>query len=233
MPYPQQTNQSRTARYHYFTSTYQITGMHISRLNLLINLFLSATAQLLVLHNQVPMEVPPKASVTQHLSLADLLGRNQKIQIFSGLIRDVDSVSQRLADESQPSIVLAPENAAMSKLPRKPWENANDYTSYGADAYSGDSGKDRANANLRRFVEQYVVPTKAWKEGEKVQSLAGNTLWLERKDGTLIVRLPLISLFLRKLTGAKIRPSGSEVLAVVDKATNGEVWIIKDAFTAE
>src|ERR1700759_3274269 len=75
---------------------------------------------------QHPMD-SSKVTTTQHLSLADLLGRNQRIQIFSGLIRDVDSVSQRLADESQQSIVLTPENVAMSKMSQKPWESTEDY----------------------------------------------------------------------------------------------------------
>jgi len=155
-----------------------------------------------------------KVSITQHLSLADLLGRNQRNQIFSGLIRDVDSVSQRLADESEPSIVLTPDNAAMSKMPRKPWESQDDYNALGAEAYSGEVGEMRAEGNLKRFVENHIIPIKTWKEGEKIQTVSGKTLWFEKQGDNLT-----------------IQPEGSKVIEVLDKAVNGEVWLIDSVIT--
>jgi hypothetical protein len=157
-----------------------------------LSLFVFTSAQLLIVPNQahqIPMD-SSTPSRTQNLSLADLLGRNRQIQIFSGLIRDVDSVSRRLADVSQGSIVLAPENSAMSNLGRKPWERMDDYSSLGADAYSGKDGKDRADANLKTFVEEHIVPANALRDGEKVQTLSGKTIWLEKDGDNVMVCHP-------------------------------------------
>jgi hypothetical protein len=157
-----------------------------------LSLFVFTSAQLLVVPSQahqIPMD-STTPSRTQSLSLADLLGRNRQIQIFSGLIRDVDSVSQRLADVSQDSIVLAPENSAMSSLARKPWESVDDYSSLGADAYAGKDGKDRADANLKTFVEEHIVPANALGDGEKVQTLSGKTIWLEKDGDNVMVCHP-------------------------------------------
>jgi len=155
-------------------------------------------------------ESGPKVSMTQHVTLADLLGRNSQIQIFSGLARDVDSASRRFEDAGENSTVLAPENAVITKLPRKPWEDTDDYQAFGADAYAGDEGKNRAQQNLKRFVEAHVVPQSPWAEGEKAETLAGSKIWYEKKDGALV-----------------IQPGNIEVAKVADKASNGEVWIIK------
>jgi hypothetical protein len=188
-------------------------------------LFVSTSGQLvvqqyppqLVLNNgltdsQTPImaESGPKVSMTRHVTLADLLGRNSQVQIFSGLARDVDSVSRRFEEPRENSTVLAPENAVVTKLPRKPWEDADDYSALGADAYVGDEGKNRAQQNLKRFVEAHVVPQSPWAEGEQVETLAGSLIWYEKKDGGLV-----------------IQPGNIEVARVADKASNGEVWIIK------
>ena len=128
-----------------------------------------------------------KVSATQHVSLADVLGRNPRNQIFSGLLGDVDSISQRLADESQSSIVLTPDNHAMSAMSRKPWETTEDYNTLGAEAYSGDVGQKRADDNLKRFAENHIVPVKTWKDGERAQTMSGKTLWLEKQGDGLTV----------------------------------------------
>jgi hypothetical protein len=165
-------------------------------------LFVSTSSQLVVqqyppqpeLNNglsgfQTPImpESDPKVSMTQQVTLADLLGRNSQIQIFSGLARDVDSASRRFEDPGENSTVLAPENAVVTKLPRKPWEDTDDYHAFGADAYAGDEGKNRAQQNLKRFVEAHVVPQSPWAEGDKVETLAGSTIWYEKIDGGLVV----------------------------------------------
>src|ERR1700712_4394092 len=129
----------------------------------------------------------PKVSMTYKVTIGDLLGRVSRIQIFSGFARDVDTVSERFEDTKQNATVLAPENAAVTKMPHKPWEDTNDYGSFGADAYAGDEGKDRAETNLKRFVEAHIVPQSPWAEGEKVETLAGSKIWYERKDGVVIV----------------------------------------------
>lgn len=146
--------------------------------------------------------------------LSDVMGKDRSINVFAGLIRDVDSLSRRLDDLSQNSTVLAPLNSAMDNLPRKPWEDPEDYDKSGAEAYEGDDGRDRAQNNIRRFVEAHVVPESPWKEGVKAKTLGSDSteIWWEEKDGNRM-----------------IQPGNVEVSAVASSVSNGEVWILKSA----
>lgn len=119
--------------------------------------------------------------------LSDVLGKERSINIFAGLIRDVESVAKRCEDDSQNSTVLAPKNSAMAAMHRKPWEDPEDYSAFGAKAYDGSEGQGRAQKNLRRFVEAHIVPVSPWREGEKVQALNGRGLIWEMKDGKRMV----------------------------------------------
>lgn len=114
--------------------------------------------------------------------LSDVLGKDRSINIFAGLTRDVDTVDTRMADGNSNTTVLAPVNSAITALPRKPWESNDDYEQLGADAYEGQSGQDRASANLKRFVLEHIVPESPWKEGSKAATLAGSKIWWETKD---------------------------------------------------
>lgn len=130
----------------------------------------------------------PPAGGPGTVILSDVMGRDRSINIFAGLVRDVEGVSRRLDDQSQNSTVLAPLNSAMEKLPRKPWEDPQEYDKLGADAYEGDEGWKRAQRNIRRFVETHVVPQNPWAEGEKVKTLDGDgEVWWEEKDGVKVV----------------------------------------------
>ncbi|ETS81189.1 hypothetical protein PFICI_06191 [Pestalotiopsis fici W106-1] len=143
--------------------------------------------------------------------LSDVVGKERSINLFAGFTRDVESVSQRLDDRKQNSTVLAPLNSAVERLPRKPWEDARDYDTLGAEAYEGDDGQDRARRNLGRFAEAHVVPVSPWEEGDKVKTLLGDReVWWETKDGKKV-----------------ILPDNIEVDSVASKVGNGEVWIIK------
>ncbi|GAB7354122.1 hypothetical protein MBLNU459_g4686t1 [Dothideomycetes sp. NU459] len=144
--------------------------------------------------------------------ISDVIGRERTINIFAGFTRDIDSVSKRLEHSSENTTVLAPLNSAITKLPRKPWEDPKDYAALGQNAYDGQSGEDRAHRNLRRFVEAHVVPASPWEEGQKVETLGGSTVWWEFKDG--------------KKT---IQPGNVEVSSVPQKVANGEVWILDGA----
>ena len=84
--------------------------------------------------------------------------------------------------------MLAPLNSAITKLPHKPWEDREDYNKLGTEAYTGSDGEDRAYTNLKRFVEAHVVPVNKWKEGQKVETVGGSTVWWEQKDGKKLVR---------------------------------------------
>lgn len=121
------------------------------------------------------------------LSISDVIGKERVISIFAGFTRDIDTISKRLDANDQNTTVLAPLNSALQKLPRKPWEDPEDYNELGANAYQGQSGEDRAQRNLRRFVEAHAVPVSPWKEGEKVDSIGGGKLWWEEKDGKKVV----------------------------------------------
>lgn len=121
------------------------------------------------------------------LSISDVIGKDRAINIFAGFTRDIDAISKRLDDNAQNTTVLAPLNSEMQKLPRKPWEDPEDYNAFGDKAYEGESGESRATRNLERFVEAHVVPVSPWQEGEKVESMGGERLWWENKDGKKIV----------------------------------------------
>lgn len=139
--------------------------------------------------------------------LSDVMGRDRSINIFAGFIRDVESVSNRLDNEAQNTTVLAPLNSAIEKLPRKPWENPEEYDSLGTNAYEGDDGIERANRNLRRFVEAHIIPASPWTEGEKVKAVGSDReVWWEEKEGKKVVQ-----------------PGGIEVVSVASTVKNGEV----------
>ena len=117
------------------------------------------------------------------LTIADVIGKERGINIFAGFTRDIDTISSRLDDPNCNTTVLAPLNSEVQKLARKPWENPQDYSAVGSQVYKGAAGEDRAHRNLRRFVEAHVVPSSPWKEGDKVNTIAGRQIWWEEKAG--------------------------------------------------
>ncbi|TKA61572.1 hypothetical protein B0A49_05406 [Cryomyces minteri] len=153
---------------------------------------------------------PQESSSFGDVIISDVLGKDRSINIFAGLTRDIETISSRFDSSSQNSTILAPLNAEITKLPRKPWEDPREYKEFGENAYDGQAGEDRAHRNLRRFVEAHVVPESPWKADEKVKTLGGGTLWFEQVGGKRF-----------------IQPGNVEVLSIADKVANGEVWIIK------
>ena len=71
--------------------------------------------------------------------------------------------------------------------------DAGEYAALGSGAYRGAAGEDRAQKNLQKFIEAHVLPQSPWKEGDKVEAIAGNTLWVEEKDGKRLVMIPYVS----------------------------------------
>ncbi|SPQ18334.1 0de90ca0-af9f-419f-8f3d-f0b7820e5136 [Thermothielavioides terrestris] len=156
-----------------------------------------------------PAEPPPDSG--GGVMLSDVMGKDRSINLFAGFVRDVESAARRLDNSSQNTTVLAPLNSAVEKLPRKPWEDPGEYSALGPNAYEGQEGQDRAQRNLRRFVEAHLVPLSPWPAGEKVKPVGGDReIWWEEKDGTRL-----------------IQPGAIEVASVAGKVTNGQVWIIK------
>lgn len=154
-----------------------------------------------------PPQDPP-AGGPGTVILSDVMGKDRSINVFASLARDVESVSLRLDDSSQNSTVLAPLNSAMDKLPRKPWEDPEDYNKLGADAYEGEGGWERAQRNLKRFVEAHIISSNPWPQGEKVKALGGDggEVWWEEKDGAKV-----------------IQPGDIEVASVASSVQNGQV----------
>ncbi|KAJ4313122.1 hypothetical protein N0V94_007101 [Neodidymelliopsis sp. IMI 364377] len=165
-----------------------------------------------VLSEQSPLRdyiMPSPDDVSTGVIISDVIGKTQDIAIFSGLTRDIDAVSGRLEDAAKNATVLAPDNTVMRNLKRKPWEDPDDYNSFGAAAYEGSSGSDRAHSNLERFVKRHIVPDSPWEEGKKVKTLAGNEVWWEFQNGQ-----------------KKIQPGNIDVKSVADKVANGEIWVL-------
>ncbi|KAL4803003.1 hypothetical protein BDV18DRAFT_48367 [Aspergillus unguis] len=142
--------------------------------------------------------------------ISDVLPKTRGINIFASLTRQFESVEARLNDRSHNVTVLSPRNSAIQELPRKPWENPDDYEKFGEmKAYEGGEGQDRAKRNLERFVSAHVVLRSPWKEGEEAETLGGDKLsW--RKDGDKIF----------------IEPSGIQVESIAERVSNGEVWVL-------
>lgn len=146
------------------------------------------------------------------MTISDVLPKTRQINIFASLTRDVSAVSGRLESGSDNTTLLAPLNSAMQALPRKPWEDRPGDNS----GVSAASHEDKAAKNLARFVQEHVVPQSPWKEGEKVETLGGQKLWWERKDGKRVVM-----------------PYDLTVDGVVGRVGNGEIWAVKGVVNYE
>ena len=129
--------------------------------------------------------------------VSDVLPKTRVINIFASLTRDFEPIASRLNDASQNITVLAPRNAAIQALPRKPWEDPGEYEHFGAAAYQGPDGQDRAKKNLKRFVEAHLIPVSPWNEGEEAETLGGRKLKWMKEDDRIFVSLlfsPMITL---------------------------------------
>ncbi|KAJ5183748.1 hypothetical protein N7492_001364 [Penicillium capsulatum] len=160
-----------------------------------------------------PQTIAPNEDLTGQEDgpvVSDVLPKTQGINIFASLTRDFDNVSARLNDSSKNITVLAPRNSAVQGLPRKPWEDPEDYEKFGeVNAYQGQEGQDRAKRNLQRFVEAHLILASPWRQGEEAETLGGEKLkWT--LDGDKIM----------------IQPGNVEVRSVAEKVTNGEVWVL-------
>ncbi|KAL7808032.1 hypothetical protein V8C26DRAFT_432549 [Trichoderma gracile] len=172
---------------------------------------------------------PPSSSkeaesqVQPAVLLVDILGTQRSLTTFFSLSRMRPETSDPLADPNTKTTVLAPSNIAIEDLPRKPWENPDDYDTLGSQAYDGSGGKDRADENMMRFVQAHLVVghPSPWEAGVKAKTAAGREIWWEEEgkkgadaDGE----------------GGKKRvvmPDGVEVERVASRVANGEVWILK------
>lgn len=174
------------------------------------------------IHHRLPQHPPPghlpvmmpgnDGQVQPAVLLSDILGTQRSLTTFFSLSRLHEATSEPLSDPKTNTTVLAPNNIVIEDLPRKPWENPSDYASLGSQAYDGSGGKDRADENLRRFVQAHlVIGTSPWEAGVKAKTAAGTEVWWEAKkneDGSE-----------RRV----IMPDGVEVDRVASQVANGEV----------
>lgn len=166
--------------------------------------------------------------------ISDVLPKTRGINIFSSLTRQFESVEGRLNDSSRSVTVLAPRNSAIQDLPRKPWENPEDYEKFGEiKAYEGDEGQNRAKRNLERFVSAHIVLQSPWKEGEEAETLGGDKLKWKKDGDRIYVSIPLFSSICGSVVNvqiltdiSKIEPSGIQVETIAEQVSNGEVWTL-------
>ncbi|KAK3330087.1 SIN3-like protein [Apodospora peruviana] len=149
----------------------------------------------------------PPSDAGGEVILSDVMGRDRSINLYAGFVRDIESAERRLDDSTQNTTVLAPLNSAIEKLPRKPWEDPRDYGALGPDAYEGDDGPERAQRNLRKFVEAHMIPLSPWPAGMKVKPIGDDQdVWWEEKAGIKVVQ-----------------PGNIEVVSVASTVANGQV----------
>ncbi|EJP65921.1 FAS1 domain-containing protein [Beauveria bassiana] len=143
--------------------------------------------------------------------LSDTLGSQRAVGSFSSFARQHEASEERLGSDADKTTVLAPLNSAVDALPRKPWEDERELGELGANAYEGDDGKARADANLGRFVEAHLVTESPWEAGQKAKTMAGREVWWEESEnGTRVVM-----------------PDKVEVDKVAIEVGNGQIWILK------
>lgn len=153
--------------------------------------------------------------------LSDVISIDRSISIFSGFTRSVEEVGARLESGAQNTTVLAPSNAVIEALPRKPWEDPQDAQEASAlgvevvDLYKGEAGEDRAARNLRRFVEAHLVGVSPWLKGEenKARTLAGREVWWDEEGGVRKVSKPSLVVMNDMLPGRGSLVSAELIIA--------------------
>ena len=97
----------------------------------------------------------------------------------------------------------------------------------GAAVYGMGEGEERAHRNLGRFVKAHIVPRSPWGEGEKAETLEGNRVWWEARDGKRVVSGQSSLDRTGILTILQIMPDNITVSSVPSKVANGELWILE------
>jgi hypothetical protein len=112
--------------------------------------------------------MPPTGEVSTGVIISDVIGKTQSIAIFSGLTRDIDDVAGRLDNAAQNATVLAPDNSVMRSLKRKPWEDPEEYNTFGANAYEGSASyRDMSCQRVLGKKARRSRPLPAMKSGGK------------------------------------------------------------------
>ncbi|RKF62414.1 FAS1 domain-containing protein [Erysiphe neolycopersici] len=172
--------------------------------------------EIIVSSGQIPLlkidRISPtvKAIQSDVVMLSDILGISRVVGGFAGMTRNFPHITNRLEDYRMHKTVLAPTDEAIAAMPRKPWENPDEYSTLGSEAYEGEEGEERADQNLQKFVESHIIPLSPWADKMKVETLAGTEYWWHLKDGYRI-----------------IQPGDIKVLDVMRSSEeDSELWII-------
>lgn len=142
------------------------------------------------------------------VTLADVIPIDRSLTIYADLARSLGDVQQNLGDDRKQYVVLAPQNAAIMALGRKPWDQKLDPDGR-IDPPLAALDEGSAEENIRRFVEAHIVQAQGMRQGETYRTLAGMEVsWTA--DG-----------------GVKtIHPGGIAVLQEIDTAVNGAIWVL-------
>ncbi|POS83258.1 hypothetical protein EPUL_004355, partial [Erysiphe pulchra] len=120
--------------------------------------------------------------------LSDTLGITRVVSGFAGMTRNFPHITSKLGNGRTQKTILAPSNEAIAAMPRKAWENPDEYSTLGSEVYEGEEGKERADQNLQKFVESHIIPLSPWADNVKVKTLAGTEYWWHMKDGHRIIQ---------------------------------------------
>lgn len=144
----------------------------------------------------------------------------QDISIFSSYGRNVLDVESQWEDGSQELIVIAPTNAAISSLSKKPWQFPNDIDAMEeADAAPQDI-EDAINGNIAHFVKSHIISrsndfnlqsTEVWLHSEADSSEKGDIV-LKKQDNEYYI--------------ASASDMDFKQVKTVDVAANGVILII-------
>lgn len=147
------------------------------------------------------------------VTVADVAGRDRSIGIFTRLMLSVGSLASDLRDPNVNVTILAPSNASLTALPRKPWEDVPDKE---ATAHDTEPEEGRAQKNLSDFVRSHVVTRSPWSVDERAETLTGKPVWYEENNGRRV-----------------LKPDNIVVSGTSESLSNGQIWTIEGTLRYE
>lgn len=163
------------------------------------------------------------------VTLDDRLQSLPAISLFGRYVRDIDGMSEALADGDRHIMVFAPTNDAITAMPKKPWEYPRNIDKLEQAGASASEIHDAIQANVRRFVLTHVVSdidlSKVGREdGSAVltsdlhpKSMQGDILL--RKDGD---RYTVSSKTGRDLAVEEVHTASNGIVLVIDSSLDAE-----------
>ncbi|AGO14177.1 AaceriAER383Wp [[Ashbya] aceris (nom. inval.)] len=168
---------------------------------------------------------------TSSVTLDDKLQTLPTISLFGRYIRDIDGMSEALADGGRHIMVFAPTNDAITSMPMKPWEYPRNIEKLEQAGASASEIHDAIQENVKRFVLTHVVSdidlSKVAQTGSSAElksdlypkSMEGGDILL-RKDGD-------------RYTVSSSKTGRDFAVEAVHTACNGLVLVINSSLDAE